>query len=136
MAKRSNHYDPMRKKVPSSFAPAQRITGFGTSLFSLQLFYYDFGYKLYLTLDMGGMMIYMNLNLGITPQTQAQQDLYRLAYQCAHSYASVKCNVCPTCTYNVQRYGYDPNEVELIKARAFMDYNNYISNQETKRKSY
>jgi hypothetical protein len=78
----------------------------------------------------------MNVNLGITPQTQAQQDLYRLAYQCVHSYTSVGCTVCPTCAYNIRRYGYDPNEVELIRARAIMDYNNYISNQKSKRKSY
>jgi hypothetical protein len=80
--------------------------------------------------------IHMNINLGITPQTQAQQDLYRLAYQCAHSHITVKCNICTTCTYNVHRYGYDPNEAELIKARALMDYNQYIATQALKKKAY
>ncbi|MDR1073307.1 MAG: hypothetical protein LBL45_06495 [Treponema sp.] len=78
----------------------------------------------------------MNLNLGITPQTQAQQDLYRLAYHCAYSHTTVGCDMCATCIYNVHRYGYDPNEVELIKAHALMDYNQYVVTQKEKRKSY
>jgi hypothetical protein len=36
----------------------------------------------------------------------------------------------------VHRYGWDPNEVNLIKARASMDYQQYISTHKQKVKSY
>jgi hypothetical protein len=78
----------------------------------------------------------MNVNLGITPQTQAQQDLYRLAYHCAYSHSTVKCNMCPTCTYNAHNYGWDTNEVNLIKARALIDYHEHVARQKQEVKSY
>jgi hypothetical protein len=65
----------------------------------------------------------MNLNFGITPpQSRTAESLYKLAYQCAHSHTKVQCNLCANCDYNIDRYGWDPAEVKVIKARAALDY--------------
>jgi hypothetical protein len=44
--------------------------------------------------------------------------------------------MCKTCPYNVFNYGWDPNGVRLIKARALLDYQHAVANAKQKRKEY
>jgi hypothetical protein len=79
----------------------------------------------------------MELNFGInTPHSKEVDTLYKLAYQCASSNTRVHCNVCPTCTYNIDRYGWDPKQIQLLKARALMDYQLAIANKKAAKEGY
>jgi hypothetical protein len=79
----------------------------------------------------------MNLNLGINPpQSKEAETLYKLAYQCVHSHTTVHCNVCATCAYNIDRYGWEPNQVRLIKASALVDYQQAIVNDKNRTKQF
>jgi hypothetical protein len=44
--------------------------------------------------------------------------------------------MCPNCTYNIFNYGWHPNEAKLIKARAVLDYQNAIADEQQSRKNY
>jgi hypothetical protein len=79
----------------------------------------------------------MNLNFGINPpQSKEAETLYQLAYRCVANHKTANCNACTNCAYNISRYGWDPNQVQLIKARALVDYQQNIANNKAKRKAY
>jgi hypothetical protein len=79
----------------------------------------------------------MNLNFGINPpQSKEAESLYKLAYYCVHAHTTVGCNACSFCTYNVERYGYDPNQARLIKARASLEYAEAVTNRVAAKKAW
>jgi hypothetical protein len=44
--------------------------------------------------------------------------------------------MCKTCDYNVDRYGWDPNQARLIRAQALLDYQQAVANAKQQRKRY
>jgi hypothetical protein len=79
----------------------------------------------------------MDFNFGIKPpQSKEAETLYRLAYQCVHLKATMRCNMCPNCTYNIFNYGWQPSEAKLIKARALVDYNDAIAAEANRKSMY